>query len=86
MTEGEDTAYKEEALPPALQQLAAELDHLSGRSVRNLAVDGLPDLSGTDFRLTAQLGSGGFGTVYRAVLQVAPVGRLLRLERAAAAE
>ena len=25
-------------------------------------------------------------TVYRAVLQVAPVGRLLRLERAAAAE
>lgn len=67
MTDDRDAVSEEEALPPALQQLAAELDHLSGRSVRNLAVDGLPDLSGTDFRLTAQLGSGGFGTVYQAV-------------------
>ena len=67
MTEDREAVSEEEALPPALQQLAAELDHLSGRSVRNLAVDGLPDLSGTDFRLTAQLGSGGFGTVYQAV-------------------
>lgn len=53
MTEDREAVSEEETLPPALQQLAAELDHLSGRSVRNLAVDGLPDLSGTDFRLTA---------------------------------
>lgn len=63
----EDAQPGEEALAPALRQLAEELDHLSGRSVRNVAVDGLPDLSGTDFRLTAQIGSGGFGTVYQAV-------------------
>ena len=62
-----EEAAGEEAMSPALKQLAEELDHLSGRSVRNVAVDGLPDLSGTDFRLLAQLGSGGFGTVYRAV-------------------
>lgn len=57
----------EEALSPALRQLASELDQMSGRSVKDVAVDGLPELAGTDFRILAQIGSGGFGMVYRAI-------------------
>lgn len=53
-------------IPASLRALAAELDRFGGATDAAFAVDGLPDLSGTDFRPLERIGQGGMGTVYRA--------------------
>ena len=55
----------EEEIPVGLRTLAAELDALAGSS-NGPSVDGLPDSSGTDFRLLRPIGRGGMGEVYEA--------------------
>ncbi len=57
----------EEEIPEGLKALASELDLLGGAIPAGPALDGLPDLSGTDFRPIAEIGRGGMGTVYRAI-------------------
>lgn len=57
----------EEEIPANLKALAAELDLLGGILPTGPAVDGLPDLSNTDFQPIAEIGRGGMGTVYRAL-------------------
>ena len=54
-------------IPASLRALAAELDRFGGATDAAFAVDGLPDLSGTDFRPLERIGQGGMGTVYRAM-------------------
>lgn len=54
-----------EEIPAGLRSLAAELDALAA-SADGPAVDGLPDSSGTDFRILNQIGRGGMGEVYAA--------------------
>ena len=54
-----------EELPAGLRALAAELDALAG-SANEPSADGLPDFTGTDFRLLRLIGRGGMGEVYAA--------------------
>ncbi|MGN0846541.1 MAG: serine/threonine-protein kinase [Kiritimatiellia bacterium] len=57
----------EDEIPEGLKALAAELDLLGGAQPAGPALDGLPDLSGTDFQPIGQIGRGGMGVVYRAL-------------------
>ena len=57
---------EEVEIPAPLRALAAELDRFGGATDMAFAVDGLPDLSGSDFRPLERIGQGGMGTVYRA--------------------
>ena len=50
-------------IPAGLRALAAELDALGGNGP---PADGLPELTGTDFRLVSRIGRGGMGEVYSA--------------------
>lgn len=54
-------------IPASLRALATELDRFGGATDAAFAVDGLPDLSGTDFRPLERIGQGGMGTVNRAM-------------------
>lgn len=57
----------EDEIPANLKALASELDLLGDILPAGPAVDGFPDLSGTDFQPIAAIGCGGMGTVYRAL-------------------
>lgn len=54
-----------EEIPAGLRSLAAELDELAA-SADGPPVGGLPDSSGTDFRVLNLIGRGGMGEVYAA--------------------
>lgn len=54
-----------EEIPAGLRSLAAELDALAA-SADGPPVGGLPDSSGTDFRVLNLIGRGGIGEVYAA--------------------